>query len=149
VFSSDVELCYCCGAESIGIVSKWSVLYSDPCRQRVVGLNHAAGRSEIPIGRHSVIHGVLATGDELFDPEVAERFAHELRGLFAGIVRLEAWARNVVWSNLDELGFSPSQTVRLADYLEVARARIDREWAFERLCAHFAVPASESGDAPV
>lgn len=71
VFSSDVELCYCCGAESIGIVSKWSVLYSDPCRQRVVGLNHAAGRSEIPIGRHSVIHGVLATGDELFDPEEA------------------------------------------------------------------------------
>ena len=84
------------------------------------------------------MHGLLVRGDEPFDPQVAERFASAMRGLFEGVDHLDEWARSVVRENLAELGFAPGEQVGLSDYLEAARGGIDQERAFQRLCAHFA-----------
>jgi hypothetical protein len=62
-FNTEVELCYCCGAEAITSGSRWSSFYCEECREQVLKLNRSVGRWVIPIGRHSVMHGLLVAGD--------------------------------------------------------------------------------------
>ena len=138
-FNCYLELCYCCGIQPTRSGSRWSPFFCEECKPRALNLNRAVGRWVIPIGRHTAMHGLLVRGDEPFDPQVAERFAGAMRGLFEGIDHLDEWARGVVRDKLRELGFTASGEVRLSDYLEAARGRIDQERAFERLCAHFSV----------
>jgi hypothetical protein len=137
-FNCYLELCRCCGVEPIRSGSRWSSFFCEECKARVLSLNRAAGGWVIPIGRHSAMHGILVRGDERFDPQVAERFAGAMRGLFAGIDHLDKWSRSVVRRNLAELGFAPGEEVGLSDYLDAARGRIDKEPAFQRLGERFA-----------
>ncbi len=137
-FNCFLELCHCCGIEPIRSGSRWSLFFCEECKGGVLSVNRALGRWVIPIGRHTAMHGLLVHGNEPFDPQVAERFAGAMRGLFAGIDHLDNWARSVVQENLVELGFAPSEEVRLSDYLDATRGRIEKELAFQGLCEHFA-----------
>jgi len=138
-FNTYVELCYCCGAEAITSGSTWSVFYCEECKQRVLELNNAVGRWVIPIGRHSAMHGTVLPLNESVDDERIGRFADAMHGVFVAVDKLHEWAPSVVRDNLGELGFAPGEDVPLADFLNAAAgAHIDRERAFERLCAQFA-----------
>jgi hypothetical protein len=131
------SLCSCCGIEPVPDGYRWASLHCKVCQRWVRALNRALGRCAIPVGRHSLMNAVGLSSDEA-DPVVIERFPAKLTGFFAAVGQVEEWRRTVVRENLAALGFPPGQEVRLSDYLNAGRRRIDKQQAFERLCEHFA-----------
>jgi hypothetical protein len=133
------SLCSCCGIEIVLDGVQWATLQCDACRPHVVKLNRAMGRCVIPIGRHTAMNQVefRVTSKEP-DPVMVKRFANRMLGFFAAVDQVDKWSQTVVRENLAALGFLPGRDVRLSDYLEAGRDRIDKQRAFERLCEHFA-----------
>ena len=135
--STCVELCRCCAFEPIRTRSRWSSFYCDTCRELVLDANKGFGAWVIPIGRHSMMHG-MSLGSEATDSEEhVEAFAGEVRGLFRGIEHLDAWATGQVKRYLETLGLGASK-LPLATFVEAARAYpLDKVDAFEGLLSHF------------
>ena len=137
-FNRYLELCYCCGIETVRSGSRWSSFYCRECMDRVRAFNRRCGGWVIPIGRHSAMHGELLRGNEAMIEEHATHFLRRLRSLFAAIEQLEHWARARIEQNLLVLGFPAGQEIDLAEYLARAEhSLLDKELAFERLCHHF------------
>ena len=137
-FNRYLELCYCCGIETVRSGSRWSSFYCRECMDRVRAFNRRCGGWVIPIGRHSAMHGELLRGNEAMIEEHATHFLRRLRSLFAAIEQLEHWARARIEQNLLVLGFPAGKEIDLAEYLARAQhSLLDKELAFERLCHHF------------
>jgi len=134
-FNTYIELCRCCAIEPLKSGSRWSPFFCDECKERVINLNRQERRWVIPIGRHSMMHGELLSGDEATIDEHAEEFASRVQGLFASGDHLDQWRRNRVRQNLATLDWAPGLEVPLAWYLSDARNRpISKATAFRGLC---------------
>ena len=113
-----VELCRCCGLVPLRSGSRWSVWLCDGCKPRALELNGRAGRAIVPIGRHSLMHGIGISGPvkEEESEEVAAVCA-AANGLFEAIDRLHEWARLRIAFNVERLGFATDVPVGLIEYL--------------------------------
>ena len=130
-------------AQALRSGSRWSPFFCRGCQGRVLDLNRSHGRWVIPIGRHSVMHGILIANDEATDERSAERFVTAARGLFAATHHLDEYRRIVVEENLAVLGFAPGAEAELRAYLDGAdESGLDKPAAFDRLVDHFAEPAA-------
>jgi hypothetical protein len=128
------ELCRCCGLELLPSGSKWSVWFCEPCKTSVRDLNKAAGRCVIPIGRHSMMNGVAATGAQLATDDAIDAFTRRLTTFVERIDFLDAHACAAVERNLLALGFGVEHDVPLADYLAaLERSPLSPEAAFRAL----------------
>lgn len=150
-YNEHTTLCHCCVAEKLRSGSKWSVWFCDQCKQRVIGLNRRVGLSVIPIGRHSLMHGVGLTGKST-GPEV-HAFTRQLKSLFGRMDDLFEWRRIRFAFNAARLGDAWHGDVELDPYLEAVSSSRDPELskakAFEALCEHFDVPIGLLGGVSV
>ena len=113
------ELCRTCGLVALRSGSRWSVWLCDTCKPLAIELNTGVGRVIVPIGPHSLMHGVAYRPDGEHD---ADTFADDLRGLFSAQDRLDSWAGEIVGDNLAALGVPPRTDVALDDYLVLVTA---------------------------
>ncbi len=117
-FNMVAQLCQACGSQVLDSGSRFSVWFCSDCKQRVVALNAAVGHPLVPIGRHSIMHGVaLHTSPRPTDAEV-EAFVTRFGTLMQRMGRLADWGHEIVRSNLMTIGHSDEASVALADYLE-------------------------------
>lgn len=145
-FNTYLELCRCCAIEPLKSGSRWSPFFCRECRDRVVTFNRRHRRWVIPIGRHSMMHGDLLSGDEAAIEEHAEHFALRVRGLSTAIDHLDTWTSERVKQNLETLGCAAGQEIDLAWYLTAARQRpLEKQAAFHSLREHFIRPADLDG----
>jgi hypothetical protein len=138
------ELCRCCGLVPLRSGSRWSVWLCDACKPRALELNARAGRPIVPIGRHSMMHGIGMSGPVKPDEsEEIAAFCAAANGLFEAISRLHEWARLRIGFNIERLGFGADVPVRLVEYLVGIDASDDPELcseaAFEALTRRMAV----------
>ena len=107
-------------------------------------LNACAGRPIVPIGRHSLMHGIGMSGPVKPDEsEEIAAFCAAANGLFEAIGRLHEWARLRIGFNIERLGFETDVPVRLIEYRVGIDASDDPELgseaAFEALTRRMAV----------
>jgi hypothetical protein len=134
-FNTYVELCRCCCLEPIKSGSRWSVFFCSECKDRVVALNDEIGES-IPIGRHSLMHGIVGTVDDELD--AAEELVRAFQILDQAIERLDEHAKEQTQTNIRTLGFAPGEDVLLDSYLERgAVSDLTKADAFGNLRTHF------------
>ena len=113
-----VELCRCCGRVPLRSGSRWSVWLCEDCKPRALALNHRSGGTVVPIGRHSMMHGIGLSGSvKDDDADAIEGFCFAANGLFRAIRHLDEWARLRVAFNVERLGFEEDVPVRLVEYL--------------------------------
>lgn len=133
------RLCDCCLGEVLQSGSRWSVWFCEDCKRRVMGLNAAIGMPLIPIGRHSLMHGITAHPD---GPEIqVEAFVEAMSGLSGRMGTLGDWKEHRLGAIFDAFGLTSGVT--LADYLEALEQadepEFDKETSFSRLAAWFGV----------
>jgi hypothetical protein len=143
-----VELCYSCGLVPLRSGSRWCVWLCKPCATRAGELNGRAARPIVPIGRHSMMHGIGMSGPVKEDEtEEIEAFCAAANGLFRMIERLEEWSRLRVGFNVERLGFDLDTPVALTRYLERAAGSADpdlsSEAAFEAVLQRLRLIARE------
>ena len=135
-FDLPAELCRCCGQELLPSGTRWSVWFCEPCKKRVVRLNHRARRCAIPIGRHSLMNDVFDLPGRAADRVEIDGLVVGLRELFAKMDRLDDWTHEIVRRNCAALGFGDRARVALGEYLvAVRKARISRADAFHEMLA--------------
>jgi len=123
-FNKYLELCCCCGVEPITSGSRWSPFFCGECRERVVALNQEYGRWIIPLGRHTLMHGME------FD-------AAEMQDFFDTVDMVQELARTRVAQNVQALGFGTGQEIGLGHYVNAARERaLGKQPAFDALRIH-------------
>jgi hypothetical protein len=131
------ELCRCCGYEVVRSGSKWSVWFCRECLDRVKGLNAAAGRCVVPIGRHSLMNGVFYQPSEAgLNPAALGAFSDQLHTFFGAVDATEAWRRRVVRANLAAINLGEALSVPVSHYCRRVRAAgLSKEAAFAALVA--------------
>ena len=113
-----LELCRCCGAVPLASGSRWSVWFCRTCERRVRRLNDAVGFALIPLGRHSLMHGLRLRNDPTYAEEHA--FAAAFDGLVGRMELLESVARGRVEENVRTLAFAAGHDVPLDAYVAAA-----------------------------
>jgi hypothetical protein len=121
-YNCAIELCHLCGAATVRSGSRWSLFFCARCSTPVNAYNRAAGAVVIPIGRHSIMNGVVLSGRAAASPVARDAFAAAMTSLEGRIGRLFRWQRDKVRRLLRKLP-EGGATVPLETYLEVARAR--------------------------
>lgn len=138
------RLCDCCLGEVLQSGSRWSVWFCEECKRKVMGLNAAVGMPLIPIGRHTLMHGITAHPD---GPDIqVEAFVEEMGGLIERIGILADWKMHRLGAIFEQLGLVNG--VALSDYLHAVEQadmpEFDKETSFARLAAWFGVTLGES-----
>lgn len=77
-FNRKYEICYCCGLEIIPSGSRWSTFYCRDCKDIIVELNKEVGQCIIPIGRHSMMNGIVLTGEQANRPLAVDKFLNNV-----------------------------------------------------------------------
>ena len=112
-YNRAIELCRCCGADTVKSGSRWSPFFCETCRVHVDRHNRVAGSTVIPVGRHTIMNGLLLDGD-----------AAATSRLFERIARGERWHEERVRAIVRAVpGSAPA--VPLDVYLSRARARAE------------------------
>ncbi len=150
-YNERVRLCECCHAEALPSGSRWSVWFCAECKHRVVALNTAAGWPVIPIGRHSLMHGIGLDASALTpqDHALAEALADETRSFFDRVGILHEHAQRLCLATLEALGIQ--EDIRLDSYLgrlrraAVADPAFSKETMFESLVASLASKGDGDG----
>ncbi|MGA2805621.1 MAG: hypothetical protein ABSF89_14740 [Acidimicrobiales bacterium] len=133
-FNTYAELCRCCGLVLLRSGSRFSIWFCMQWLEAIKALNRSAGRSLVPIGRHSFMNGVGASAAQLRTESGARALAEQFAYLLGKERSLEGWARTIVQRNLTELGLDIEQDARLADYLDaVSGSALSPRAAFEAL----------------
>jgi len=120
-FNRVAELCRCCGLDLLRSGSRWSVWLCRPCKERALSLDAWGSVPVVPIGRHSIQHGLGLAGSDLDDDGAVEAFVAAVVELTAAQQRLERWAEARLEANLQLLGWA-GEGVAVADYLRAAPA---------------------------
>ncbi len=132
------ELCKCCGAEFVPSGLKYSGWFCSDCKERAVELARVLGFWLVPIGRHSLIHGILLTPRDPVTTEVVERFASGFRALCIRMDWLDDWVKQSLPSRLSALGLAVHQDPKLTDYLHaLSFTWVDKDREFNRLRDYF------------
>jgi len=128
------ELCRCCGVELLRSGSKWSVWFCQECKRRVEALNKDADTCVVPIGRHTLMHGIgLPGADAVRDPALVVAFSAVVNDFVAKQTRVAEWASEIVKRNCASCALTGDQPVPIATYLE-AVAHQSRHAAFDAMC---------------
>lgn len=128
------ELCRCCGVELLRSGSKWSVWFCKECKPRVEDLNRNAGTCVVPIGRHTLMHGIGVRGaDAVRDPVQLAAFAAAANDFMAKQDRLSQWASEIVKRNCARCALIGEQPIPMSTYLTAVAAQ-SREQAFRDMC---------------
>lgn len=115
-FNKKIELCYCCSMELINSGSRWSVLYCDECKDRVVAFNYLIGKVVIPLGRHSVMNSLMIEY-KCHDMDVEiKRFVKGWNSLVVLIDKVVDWSVRSLFQNLHDLKFRFDSDIRLREY---------------------------------
>lgn len=88
--SRAADLCALCARGLAGGVVRWSWLACDDCRTVERALSGWLGIPVLPLGRHSVMNGVILADDAPSEVD-KEEFAAALTGLARGWARLKNW----------------------------------------------------------
>ncbi len=146
-FNTYVELCYCCGIEPLQSGQRFSMFFCDECNARVHDFHENLGHRTIPIGRHTLMNGVLLNPDgpdAEADLSDVERFAANMNSLVNAIDRLSACVTDRIRENIQTLGLQASEGVNLAAYLDAARTYpLEKQAAFTELARHFTPPHAD------
>jgi hypothetical protein len=135
------ELCRCCALRLLPSGSRWSVWLCDDCKPLVVSLNRQLGRTVVPIGRHSLMHGLALRPSDVHRPDRVEHFVADVHGLAGLIGGLETYSRGVIARTEAALGFDPTADVFLGKYLwAVDRSELEPAGAFVSLALHVLLP---------
>lgn len=147
------ELCRCCGTELLRSGSKWSVWFCKECKSRVDSLNRSAGACVVPIGRHTLMHGVgVRGGDALRDPALVTAFLAAANDVVRKQNRVSEWAAEIVTRNCVSCALTGDEPIPMSTYLE-AVAFQSRKAAFDAMCEWWKIsgradatkPSAESG----
>jgi hypothetical protein len=140
-FNTVAELCQACGCQVLDSGSRFSVWLCSDCKQRALALNAEEGRPLVPIGRHSIMHGVALQTQPPPTGTKIESFVTRFGTLIRRMQRLDAWGHAVVRRNLVTMGRGDAISGALADYLEAVRS-VD---SAERCAAMVATMALDDG----
>ncbi len=135
-FDEGVALCRCCGAVALRSGHRFSVWFCDACKQEVGLLNGRHGRYVVPIGRHSVHAGCVLTSSDVMDLVRVQIFSDAFVGAAGAMTVLREWAGEAVRLTLAEIGIAPDGRVSLPEYLNRARAVVDKAERFRQMCLY-------------
>ncbi len=124
--------------------SRWSVWLCDPCKSLAGQLNTATASTVVPLGRHSLMHGIGVRGDRTHLPGELEAFTRAFHQLESSQNRLGTWARLRVAHNLRIIGHA-NQDVTLHHYLD-AVTHLQPEDAFYAYLDWLRGASSGNGD---
>lgn len=147
-FNERASLCRCCGREVLSSGSRWQVWFCDTCSHDVKELHNRLGGWVIPIGRHSMMHGISIKGGDVDDDKGTKEFVNASRSLFRAIDLLDEWHDRWVIELIRKSWFAKYPSVSLHTYLASARklaakdSRYSRDSAFVALCAAYGVPST-------
>jgi len=128
------ELCRCCGVELLRSGSKWSVWFCKECKRRVEELNRNAGACVVPIGRHTLMHGIGVTGDDAVrDPTLLKAFAAAASDFLGKQNHVSEWAHEIVRRNCATCALAGDNPVPISTYLEAVASQ-SRQAAFDAMC---------------
>ena len=126
------ELCQACGCAVLRSGSRYSVWFCSECKKRAGTLDTATGPRLIPIGPHTIMHGIALPANPEPTDAAIDVFFNRIRAFTARVDRLRSWSHAVVRSNLETLHLASAPTVLLADYLEAANS-LDRGERFDAM----------------
>jgi hypothetical protein len=72
----------------------------------------------IPIGRHSVMHGVWMDNTVQRNEKEVARFCTRMIGLFDKIGRACMWQKHIISENIEKAGFAHGLDIEVEDYLQ-------------------------------
>ncbi len=131
-YNTVAELCQACGCRVLDSGSRFSIWFCRECRQRATDLNAELGRTLVPIGRHSILHGVASrTTPKPTEAEIGA-FVNRFGALVERMRRLRDWGHVVVRRNLSTVGYADATEIALTDYL-AAVSGIDRAGRSEEM----------------
>ena len=114
-FNEAVTLCHCCGKEVLKSGSKWSVWFCGECRGKIGEINSRFQQTPLPIGRHSIMSGVMLKGEDRQNHEKIELFLKDFKSLSDRITVVEKWRTEIVKRNFKALGLT--EDILLSEYL--------------------------------
>jgi hypothetical protein len=115
-YNERATLCRGCLQQVLPSGSRWSVWFCDECKARIAEFNQTHA-DFIPLGRHSLMHGIGLNGRQAQDPGVVEQLLTSFRGLAGRGDRLDRWRRSRLRANLRSLGLAVLPEITLRDYL--------------------------------
>lgn len=134
-YNRAIELCRGCGADTVKSGSRWSPFFCETCKVHVDRYNRVAGSTVIPIGRHTIMHGIMLDGEAAANPVATAAFEAATSSLFERITRLERWHQERVRAIVRAVpGSAP--TVPLDVYLSRARSRAEEPGILVAELAH-------------
>jgi hypothetical protein len=136
-FNAVVELCHSCGCVVLDSGSKFSIWFCRECRDRATALNAEVGQPLVPIGRHSLMHGI-AMRAQATDAEI-EAFVTRFGTLIDRMNQIHTWAGEVIRTNLAAVRLSDATDIELAVYLD-ATSGVDRAERFEAMVRSLTLP---------
>lgn len=144
-FDEIVTLCYCCGSELLPSGSRWSVWFCEECKKNILAMNHKVRAWLIPIGRHSMMHGIGINFHGIENEEEEENaikeFIKRTKSLSKRQKRLYTWAASIVKENIKRLNIIHNGSdIRLSQYLNlIKRTYGDKEDCFRKMCEWFGI----------
>ena len=143
-FNEVVTLCYCCGSDLLTSGSRWSVWFCKECAKKISTVNHNIGLWLIPIGRHSLMHGIGINCHNKNEEEInyaIKEFHEKTESLFKQQNKLYAWARSIVIKNIKRLNvINNGPDMRLSQYLNLMKkTHGDKEECFRKMCESFGI----------
>jgi hypothetical protein len=137
-YNTVAELCQACGCQVLDSGSRFSMWFCGACNQRAVDLNAEVGRPVVPIGRHTIMHGVaLHASPKPTDTEI-EAFVARFGPLVERMKRVRDWGHEVVSRNLTAIARENEVSVPLAAYLGDVTS-IDRAARFDAMVTSMTV----------
>jgi len=137
--SEVAQLCVVCARATAGGSTRWSWLACHDCRRVNDTLASTLGRTVLPLGRHSIMNGVVhrVTGADMSSTAA---FASAVERLSVGWDELMAWQLREVHRLARSVGLA--ETVPLADWLgrfpsgpQLSLEALTRLWASPRTSA--------------
>jgi hypothetical protein len=113
-FNEAITLCYCCGQEVLSSGSKFSVWFCRDCQELLKEFK-SLYRVVIPIGRHSIMAGIVLKGEDIQNQDAVTQFCNSFNTLFNRIDVLDSWRTWIMQENFKIL--SLKDDVLLLDYL--------------------------------
>lgn len=134
------EICYCCGLRIIKSGTRWSQFNCYHCHSQIIGLNTAAGRCVIPIGRHSMMNGVFLDRSAITEhnAQAIESFVKAYRRTSSLTGSVGEYRKIILKKQIDRVGLPEDGSVfdfiQLVD--EQGEIYLSQSEAFFGLLAH-------------
>jgi hypothetical protein len=113
-FNTSVEFCHCCAKRLINSGSKFSSFYCNDCLKLIKENNAQPGNYQVPLGRHSFMHGIYLQAP--FTDEDEKQFNKKVNKFFNSLDLILEWQNLSLFENLHELGINFKRDISLSYY---------------------------------